>query len=135
MNNNIEHKTFTVTGEFIKSSEFELIWVAENVKHDYAALRGLNDDEYLDYKIWEDMNIEMMYKKHLPNAHLYRGKNPNIIFHGGCLGCMSQRLHGFERCKGCQYFRCIRGKENLHIIGEESAKISGDELKRILKGE
>lgn len=131
----VEHKTFTETGEFIKSADFERIWIAKNVNDEYSAPQVLNADEYLDYKLWEDMNIETMYKKHLPNTRLFRGKNPNIIFHGGCLGCVSQRLHGFERCKGCQYFRYSWDKENLHIKGEDSAKLSGDDFRKLLGGE
>lgn len=132
----VEHRIFTETGEFIKASEFEQIWIAKNVKDHYHATDALNDDEYLDYKLWEDVNTEMLYKKHLPNTFLSRGKNPNIIFHGGCLGCMSQRLHGLERCKGCMYFRFGQsGKTNLHIKGEAYATISADELQGLLGGE
>jgi len=131
----VEHKTFTETGEFIKSADFEMIWIAKNVRNDYNAPDCLNDDEYLDYKLWDDMNTEMLYKKHLPNTMLCRGKNPNIIFHGGCLGCMSQRLHGLERCKGCRFFRHSSGSQDLKIEGEEAAKMSADELRRLLGGE
>lgn len=128
----LEHKTFTETGEFMKANRFESIWIAKNVNNEYSETDVLNDDDYLDYNLWEDMNVEAMFKKHLPKTRLFRGKNPNIVFHGRCLGCMSQRLHGFERCKGCQYFRGNWNNPNLHIEGEESAKISGDELKNIL---
>lgn len=131
----VEHKTFTESGDFIKSAEFELIWVNKNRNNNYCATDILNDDEYLDYNLWEDMNTEIMFKKYLPHTHLFRGKNPNIIFHGGCLGCMSQRLHGFERCKGCQYFRGKWSYPNLKIEGEESDKISGDELRKLLGGD
>lgn len=131
----VEHRTFTETGEFIMATEFEKIWIDKNKNDNYNAADSLNDDEYLDYKLWDDMNTEAMYKKHLPNTLLFRGKNPNIIFHGGCLGCMSQRLHGLERCKGCMYFRFNGCNTNLYIKGEESAKMSGDDLKRLLGGE
>lgn len=130
----VEHKTFTENGEFIKSADFELIWVAKNVNDDYNAPDCLNDDEYLDYKLWDDMNTEMLYKKHLPNTRLFIGKNPNIIFHGGCLGCMSQKLHGLERCKGCRYFRWKSVSQDLKIDGEEAAKMDADELRRLLGG-
>jgi hypothetical protein len=133
-NPTVEHKTFTENIEFIKSADFELIWVAKNVNDDYNAADCLNDDEYLDYKLWEDINTETMYKKRLPNTHLFRGKNPNIIFHGGCLGCMSQRLHGLERCKGCRYFRRKSGSQDLRINGEEAAKMDANELRRLLGG-
>ena len=67
---------------------------------------------------------------------LIRGSSPNIIFHGGCLGCISQRNHGIDRCKGCQYFRFNHGhiKPNLHIEGEEAAIINADDFKRLLGG-
>ena len=64
-----------------------------------------------------------------------RGNNPNIIFHGGCLGCISQRNHGIDRCKGCQYFRFNHSKPNLHIEGEEADTMSGDDFKRLIGGE
>ena len=131
----VEHKTFTEAGEFIKDYEFEQIWIAKNVNNEYNAADILNDDEYLDYKLWDDMNAEMLYKKHLPNTFLFRGKNPNIIFHGGCLGCLSQKLHGLERCKGCMYFRFGKGSLNLKIDGGESAKMSAEDFKRLLGGE
>ena len=128
----VEHRTFTETGDFIKSAEFEQIWIAKNVNGNYNAADMLNDDEYLDYKLWDDMNTEMLYKKHLPKTFLCRGKNPNIIFHGACLGCLSQRLNGLERCKGCMYFRFSHNKPNLHIEGEKAAKMSSEDLKRLL---
>lgn len=28
-----------------------------------------------------------------------------LIFHGGCLECVSQKFDQLERCKGCQYFK------------------------------
>lgn len=127
-----EHKTFTQSGDFIQASYFESLWIDKRVNNNYGAIDILNDDEYIDYKLWEDINTESLFKKHLPNTMLFSGKNPNIIFHGGCLGCLSQRLHGLERCKGCRYFRANWANPNLHIKGEESATISADELKKIL---
>jgi hypothetical protein len=131
----VEHRTFTETGDFIKADEFERVWIDKNRNKNYYATDILNDDEYLDYKLWEDINIKALYKKYCPNTLLYIGKNPNIIFHGGCLGCLSQRLHGLERCKGCMYFRIIGDKPNLHIEGEEAAKTTEEDLKRLLGGE
>lgn len=115
-----------------KNINFESIWIAKNVNYSYSADKVLSDDEYLEYKRWEDINTEAMYLKHLPNVKYFRGKNPNIIFHGGCLGCLSQRLYGIERCKGCQYFKCDWSKDDLKVEGEISAKMSSDELKKIL---
>jgi len=131
----IDHKTFTTTGEFIKAGEFTQIWIAKNVDKDYNAADKLNDNEYLDYKLWEDMNTEALYKKYLPKTFLYSGKNPNIIFHGGCLGCLSQRLHGLDRCKDCRYFRFNCSKLDLRIEGEEAATMSIEDLKRLLEGD
>lgn len=132
INNAIEERTFTETGYFIKANDFELIWVAETVDGKYGKSHCLDDDDYIDYHLWEDINCENLYKKHLPKTILYRGKNPNIIFHGGCLGCLSQRKFGFERCKGCQYFKCNWGYPNLHIKGEEADTMNAESLKRIL---
>jgi hypothetical protein len=132
--NKAEGRTFTDTGEFVRAGDFEKIWISKNVNDNYDAPSVLDDDDYLDYKLWDDMNIEKMYQKHSPDTLLIRGKNPNIIFHGGCLGCLSQRLHGLERCKGCQYFRGNWRNPDLHIKGEESTKMSAEELKKLLGG-
>lgn len=120
----MEHKALTETGEFIKAHDFEQIWIEKRVKNNYYATHVLSDDEYLDYMLWQDMNIEMMYKKHLPDTLLCRCKNPNIVFHGACLGCLSQRTNGLERCKGCLFFRHGRNKANLKIEGEEATTMS-----------
>lgn len=117
-------------GSFIKAEEFEGIWIAEEVNGIYAASDSLRDNDYIDYYIWKDQNSNEMYKKHLPNTTVFRGSNPNIIFHGGCLGCASQRNHGIDRCKGCKYFRLNNSKPNLHIEGEEAATMNGDNFKK-----
>lgn len=130
-----EYRTFTENGGFAKEEVFEKIWVAEKVKHDYDATDILSDEEYLDYNLWCDMNTEVMYRKHLPHVVLCRGKNPNIIFHGGCLGCLSQRRHGFERCMGCLFFRFDQKKLNLHIEGEEYDTMSANDLRDLLGGD
>lgn len=115
----LEEPSLNVDGSFIKADKFEQIWVAENVNSRYVdTTDSLRDKDYIDYRIWEDQNSSEMYKKHLPNTMVFRGSNPNIIFHAGCLGCISQRNHGIDRCKGCQYFRCNWNKPNLHIEGE-----------------
>ena len=100
-----EHRTFTDTGDFLFEEKFEEIWFSENVTNDWNVTHQLNDDEYLDYKIWCEMNRHALYKRHLPNAFLFSGDTFNVVFHGGCLGCTSQQLNGFERCMGCKYFR------------------------------
>jgi hypothetical protein len=75
-----------------------------------------------------------MFKKHLPCTIVFRGRHPNIIFHGGCLGCLSQRNHGIDRCMGCQYFKGNCSKPNLRIEGEEASTLSGEDFKRMLGG-
>jgi len=132
----VEHKTFNSSGEFVNRLYFEYLWVMFNVHGDYCALEKLNDDEYIDYQIWKDINIEKLFEKYFPNAIVFVGKNPNIIFHEGCLGCLSQRLHGFDRCKSCDFFRAtVKETENLYIKGEDSAKINGEDLNNLLNGE
>ncbi len=114
--------------------KFESAWLSHNKHHEYDKEDELSDSEYLDYKIWEDMNWKDLYKKHLPNTLVARGDNPNIIFHGGCLSCISQRNNGIERCKGCTYFRFDHSKPNLFIPGEKSATMSGDDFLKLLGG-
>jgi hypothetical protein len=31
-------------------------------------------------------------------------KKITYMFHGGCLGCTQQEIHGVDFCVGCQYF-------------------------------
>lgn len=59
-------------------------------------LDSLTDEKLLAFKVWDSA----------PNAP---------IFHGGCLRCSSQALHGVDRCKGCLYFRFDQSKPNLSI--------------------
>jgi len=33
-------------------------------------------------------------------------KNKQVIFHGGCLGCVAQENAGLGYCVGCKYFEC-----------------------------
>lgn len=91
------------------------IWYAYNVDGDYGAERVLSDEEYISYHIWEDINCAKMYKLYKPDTTVFRSANPNIIFHGGCLGCKSQQSHGIDRCKGCQYFKADWKKPDLSI--------------------
>jgi hypothetical protein len=114
------------TRDYMKDAEteeegFEMIWQAEHGSDSFAT-QCLDDDQYIYYKIYDDANWKELYRKYKPNAYVIRGDNPNIIFHGGCLGCKSQRLHGIDRCKGCTYFRC-RGGDDLHIKGEDADTI------------
>lgn len=36
------------------------------------------------------------------------------IFHGGCIGCTSQKRFGIERCNFCQYCRANWNLPDLH---------------------
>tara|TARA_R110000772_G_scaffold146690_1_gene257020 strand:+ start:6570 stop:7085 length:516 start_codon:yes stop_codon:yes gene_type:complete len=132
--------TLNIDGSFIKKDEFEAIWISKNVnrkinRHGKLSMEDkLSDNDYIDYYLWQDQNFKEMYKKHLPGTGYIRGKNPNIIFHGGCLGCLSQRLHGIDRCKGCSYFRWRGDKSDLSIEGEEASRLSGDDFIDFLKG-
>jgi len=114
----LDAPSLNIDGSFINADKFEGIWVAENVNGNYGASKSLRDNDYIDYHIWEDQNSSEIYKKHLPNTMVIRGNNPNIIFHGGCLGCISQRNNGIDRCKGCQYFKGNWRKPNLYVEGE-----------------
>ena len=108
-----------------ENKKYADVWYDRNVNDNYKAEHQLPDSEYINYHIWEDINMERMYELHKPETTLWRGKNPNIIFHGGCLGCLSQKLHGINRCTGCQYFKADWNKPNLHIEGEEAARFPG----------
>ncbi len=116
--------SLNIDSSFIKEDKFEQIWVAEKIDGRYGDSDSLRDNDYIDYHIWKDQNSSKMYKKYLPDAKVIRGNNPNIIFHGGCLGCLSQRNHGIDRCKGCKYFRFDGSKPNLHIEGEQAYTIT-----------
>ena len=119
---------------FDKHKRFERVWVDNHINN-LSRESSLTDNDYIDYHIWEDKNCSQMYEKYLPNSLVIRGVNPNLIFHGSCLGCISQRNHGVNRCKGCQYFRGNWSNPDLHIEGEEAATINRDDLKRLLGGE
>lgn len=119
--------------DLLKEKFFESVFISDRVDRDYTVRKTLSDEDYIGYHIWLYINIHEMYRKHKPNARLRVGVNPNIIFHGGCLGCLSQRKHGINRCTGCQYFRADWSKNNLHIEGEEASTMSNDELIRHLK--
>lgn len=94
---------------------FEKIWVEEYVNMKNDADKELGDDEYIEYKKWSQKNCKRNYEKHIPGTFLIQGNPPNTIFHGGCLGCISQRNYGIERCKGCRYFRWNMDKPYLRI--------------------
>jgi len=45
---------------------------------------------------------------------------PTEVFHGGCVRCSSQAIHGIERCKGCQYHQPDWSKPDLGIRPESA---------------
>lgn len=94
---------------------FEEIWIEENVNRNYLIRRNLKDDDYIRYHIWENQNNVEMVKKHLPDSILIKGRTSYIVFHGGCLGCTSQRIHGISKCKGCKYFKGNSSLPNLYV--------------------
>lgn len=101
----------TTNKELIKV--FERVWIAETVDNVYGAAKELSDDDYIKYHEWEIVNSERMYVKYLPKHIVFRGIQPNIIFHGGCIGCTMQQLHGINVCKGCSYFKFDQGLPDL----------------------
>jgi len=112
---------------------FEELWVKHNKYGKYQDQYKLDPDDYINYHIWCNINNDKMHKKHLPNTMVVSGINPNIIFHGGCLGCKSQRLHGINRCKGCSYFGVSNSNQSLFIDGEDSATLGQDDIDNIFK--
>ncbi len=95
-------------------SMFETIWIAEHVDGKHYPEKALSDDDYIKYHQWEAIHWESMYRRHLPHTMVCRGVNPNIIFHGGCIGCTMQQLHGIDTCKGCSYFKSNGNFPNLN---------------------
>ena len=101
-----------------REEAFEQIWVEEQSSRRHNRRRPsrydlLSDKDYIDYNIWEKEHSIRLYNKHCPEVAVIRGFNPNVVFHGGCLGCVSQKEHGIQRCTGCQYFRANWDKPDL----------------------
>ncbi len=103
-------------------SKFEQIWIRCNVKEDYDADNELSDYEYIMYSVWTQFNDERLYEKYLPKTNVWSGsmnRTDKIIFHGGCLNCISQSIHNINRCADCKYFRANWSKKDLTIKIEE----------------
>ena len=111
--------------------DYEALWVKKNVDEDYSALKNLTDNQYIEYYKFDEENYESLMAKYKPNTRYIRGKNPNIIFHGGCLGCASQRLRGINRCKGCVFFRFDCSKKDKRIEGEECAVFTKEKAEKL----
>lgn len=60
-----------------------------------------------DYNKKRIKNIEKAFDK--PES------TEEITYHGGCIGCKSQSLHGIGRCRDCRYFLPDWTKDNLFI--------------------
>lgn len=43
------------------------------------------------------------------------GLTTTELFHGGCIRCKSQDIHGISRCKGCLYFKFNHSLPDLSI--------------------
>ncbi len=85
---------------------FEELWMDDNMSNcSPKSRRSVSDDLYIEYVKWELNNYERMNKKHRPNTTVIRGTHPNLIFHGGCIGCATQLKQSVEVCKRCSYFR------------------------------
>ena len=94
------------------------IWRSVNVDKDRHTLKKLSDAEYVVYSAWRQLNNRQLYNKYLPNIRLVDGSEnvkDNIIFHGGCKGCLSQQTNDIERCYDCMYFRANWNKPDLTI--------------------
>jgi hypothetical protein len=87
---------------------FTQIWISENVHDNYGVSKALDNEEYVEYVIWENKNYQELYNTYLPNRMVFTGFDGSdklVVFHGGCLYCTSQELFGIKRCYGCQYFK------------------------------
>jgi hypothetical protein len=85
---------------------FEELWMGDNLSKCSPKSRcSVSDDLYIEYVKWELDNYERMNKKHRPNILGIRGTHPNLIFHGACIGCVTQLKQSVEVCKRCTYFR------------------------------
>lgn len=113
--------------EEVKKEIFEQIWLAQRANDEYNLAVNLNDDDYINYQIWEKANNERLYEKHKKLISETR-IGADIVFHGRCVDCISQKIHGIERCKGCQYFKFIDGKPDLHIKCKKIKTITKEEI-------
>jgi len=100
------------------SGKFMYVWNKENVERDYqrSPKNILNDNEYILYSYWRQLNDEWLYDFHnMTVCSGSMGRRDKLIFHGGCLGCSSQETNSIDRCKGCQYFRADWNKKDLKL--------------------
>lgn len=80
-------------------------------------ISGLDhESRRLSYDIQSSKKRDIVYE--MPSLK----PDSNIVFHGGCLGCASQRLHGLGRCKGCNYFSWGSGLPDLSIYQSSQIK-------------
>ena len=101
-----------------KDKVFEALWIDENVNKNYRADNILTNRDYVLYNVWRQFNDQRLYKQYLPNTTVISGsmnRTDKIIFHGGCLTCISQSKHRVRRCFNCQYFRADWNKKDLSI--------------------
>ena len=103
------------------AGKFMYVWIKENVERDYERRPKsiLNDNEYILYSCWRQVNDEWLYRHYTMRVVSgSMGRSDKLIFHGGCIGCISQEINNIDRCKGCQYFRANWNKKDLCLREE-----------------
>lgn len=97
-------------GVMSKSDKFAQILIlknSENIGDAYDLVSSFSDNEYIEFCEYEKQEKEAMYGRGSSGGH--------IVFHGGCLRCKSQYIHGVDRCRGCCYFRAEWNKSDLSL--------------------
>jgi len=110
IDNQLEKHLLRVTEKRVMKYEIIFSKIYENIKIE-------DDDEYIVYKAWEQVNRQSLYKKYnitgCCSTHEIKDK---IIFHAGCRDCSSQDHYLIERrCVKCCYFKADWQKEDLSI--------------------
>jgi len=57
-----------------------------------------------------------------------------IIFHGGCVSCLSQETMGKQRCLGCACFECNWDLPDLSLSECELEMLAKESARREIKG-
>ena len=81
--------------------------VVNNLKSELTEDFVKNNDTLIEHIKEHIVNVEKAYDN--PNS------KETIVYHGGCLGCKSQKMNGIGACKGCQYFTANWGLPNLRV--------------------
>ena len=56
-----------------------------------------------------------------------------VIFHGGCLGCLTQHKRGVDECRNCQYFDADWSLPDLSERKPDPVDIERDRIKKKYK--